>query len=154
MNNERSTSGKSDQGFTLIELLIVIAIIGILGAIALPAFQGHMIRAKLAEVENAMAMVTSAVSAYREDNQASWPDCPSVVEIRTTLGVGLTQIGRISTISVSSVDGTITATVQNINAIVDGKTLTLRPTVGPDGSFDWTWGASADFPVHLRPRDR
>jgi type IV pilus assembly protein PilA len=146
------TSMKNLSGFTLIELLIVIAIIGILAAIALPAFQGYAIRAKLVEVQNAMATVTSAVTSYHEENQSSWPNCPTSAEIATSLGVGLGSITRVSNISVSSVDGTITAIVIKVNPLVDNKSLTLTPTPNDDGSFDWTWGASLDFPIHLRPK--
>lgn len=139
----------SNGGFTLIELLIVIAIVGILGAAAIPYMQGHAVRAKLTEVENAMANVKSAVSAFRHDRGA-WPNCPTISEVRNSLGVGLGSITRVAELSVT--DGVITATVQSINTMVNGKTLILIPTVNPtDSSISWTWGWSADFPVHLRP---
>ncbi|NWF91932.1 MAG: pilin [Syntrophaceae bacterium] len=137
------------DGFTLIELLIVIAIVGILGAAALPYMQGHAIRAKLTEVENAMANVKSAVSAFRQE-RGTWPDCPTISEVRNSLGIGLESVRRVAELSVTN--GIITATIQSINAMVDGKTLILTPSVNPaDGSIKWSWGWSSDFPLHLRP---
>jgi type IV pilus assembly protein PilA len=137
------------SGFTLIELLIVIAIVGILAAVAMPVYQGHAVRAKLTEVENAIAMVKSAVSIYRHDTE-SWPTCPTINDVRNSLGVGLGSIDRVLAISV--INGVITVTVQNIDPMVNNKNLTLTPNLNGDGSFSWTWGWSADFPVHLRPR--
>ena len=67
---------------------MVIAIIGILAAVALPHYQGHTVMAKLSEVENAMSMVASGVTAYYHD-QNSWPGCPTVNEVRNSLGVSL-----------------------------------------------------------------
>ena len=142
---------RRESGFTLIELLVVIAIIGILAAIALPFYQGHIVMAKLSEVENAMSVVASGVTAYYHD-QDSWPGCPSVNEVRNSLGVSLANIGRIQSISVSNADGKITAMIQNINYMVDGKTLTLTPTTGNDGSMIWDWGWSSDFPSQFRPK--
>jgi type IV pilus assembly protein PilA len=138
------------SGFTLIELLIVIAIIGILAAVAIPFMHGHIIHARLTEVENAMATVKSSVTAYYQDSEGFWPNCATINEIRNSLGVGLGSITRISQMTI--VNGVITATVQNIDPIVDGEALMLTPVVPGDGSVRWTWGASLNFPVHLRPK--
>jgi len=138
-------------GFTLIEMLMVIAIVGILAAVALPLYQGHTVMAKLSEVENAMSTVASGTTAYYHD-QNSWPDCPSVNEIRNSLGVSLASVTRISAISIVNGNGAITAIVQNIHFMVDNKTLTLTPTTSSDGSLVWNWGWSADFPPQFRPK--
>lgn len=139
----------SNSGFTLIELLIVIAIIAILAALAVPFYEGYKIRAKLAEVENAMSMVSSSITSFYHENN-SFPNCPTVNEVINSLGVSLSSIGRISGISI--VDGGIIVTIQKIAPMVDGKSLTLTPNTGPDGSLKWIWGWSPDYPAHLRPK--
>ena len=140
----------SKRGFTLIELLVTVAIVGILASIALPMFRMHVIRARLTEAENVMAVVKSAVSAYHHDTE-SWPTCPTINEVRNSLGVGLGAVDRVSQISVDP-NGVITATISNVDPTVDNKDLILRPMERIDGSVGWVWDWSADFPVHLRPR--
>lgn len=109
------------RGFTLIELMIVVAIIGILSSIALPAYQDYTIRAKLTEVLLAMsACRTSVTEMYQVGGNAPAPNewgCE---------GGSSKYVANIAT----DANGVVIATIAaGIHANVDGKSLTLIPLI-------------------------
>lgn len=150
------TGRKNHRGFTLIELLVVIAILGILAAIAIPIYKVQTIKARLTEVTNTMSYVASALAAYRHHAVQSgvpnvWPNCGSIADIQTSLGVGLAAIGRISAASVDQNTGVIAMTVSNIDGTVDGSTITLAPSIAADSSISWKWGGTV--PPRYLPKE-
>jgi len=134
------------KGFTLIELMIVVAIIGILAAVALPAYQDYTIRAKMSEVILGMsACRTSITEYYQTGNALPGANDGYGCEI-TTAGAGSKYIASITT----NTTGKITATVQGISGV--SGVVTLQPlkdattVVSASGDSIWGWRCGLPSP--------
>jgi type IV pilus assembly protein PilA len=125
---------KKQQGFTLIELMIVVAIIGILAAIAIPAYQDYTIRAQVSEGLNLAAGAKAAVSEYTMDRGA-WPDDNE----QAGLAINDTDINGSYVTSVGVISEIITVTYggsQPAHSAIAGQTITLTGTINA-GSVEW-----------------
>ncbi len=120
------------KGFTLIELMIVVAIIGILAAIAIPAYQDYTVRSQVTEGMNLASAVETGAAEYFA-NTGSFPTSLSAA------GISSSPSGKY--VSAIALTGAITITYGNqVNNAVAGQTLGLNPWLSPNNDIIWVCG--------------
>ena len=136
------------KGFTLIELMIVVAIIGILAAIAIPAYQDYTVRAKVTE---GLGLASSAKVAISEGFQSN--DMAGVSSSSDAWNTGFTPTKYVATLAIATATGVITigydsAHIPQVPA--GANTLTLSPFIsgvalaaGQTGNIDWACASTA-----------
>jgi len=132
---------KRQQGFTLIELMIVVAIIGILAAIAIPAYQDYTIRAKVSEGLNLASASKTGVAEYY-NAQGTYPTTNSQAGVASSGSI----VGTYTSSVAIGTAGLITVTYNSTETKIAGKKITLTPTTHA-GSITWACGVPASNPV-------
>jgi type IV pilus assembly protein PilA len=137
---------KKQQGFTLIELMIVVAIIGILAAIAIPAYQDYTIRAQVSEGLNLSGGAKAAVSEFRMD-RGTWPSDNTAAGLTTVP----TNISGKYVASVGVGSGLITVTYGGDAhaTLTAGPSTLLMSPVAQTGSVEWVCKSATIADKHL-----
>lgn len=137
---------KKQQGFTLIELMIVVAIIGILAAVALPAYQDYTARSQVSEAVTLSSGMKATISEI-------WADRGDLtVADSGNLGIpAATEVAGKYVLSVGVTDGLIEATMRStgVTSTIQGGTLQLSPTTGA-GPIIWTCKVGGAQPLDER----
>jgi type IV pilus assembly protein PilA len=134
---------QKQQGFTLIELMIVVAIIGILAAVAIPAYQDYTIRAKVTEGLSLASAGKTAVSEYFAANG-------SLPTSNAQAGMAGSQSISGNSVDFVNVGGAGVITVQFSAATITGSTILLTPNA-TDGKVIWDCATGGTLEAKYRP---
>ena len=149
---------KVQQGFTLIELMIVVAIIGILAAIAIPAYQDYTVRAKVTEGLN---LADSAKTAVAEGFQSN--AIPGVAAAASSWLVGFTATKYVAGIVINAADGHISVAYGAGTPQLNGLSIELTPSIQvagvstllsavgtSSGNIDWSCASATNATATAR----
>ena len=136
---------KIQKGFTLIELMIVVAIIGILAAVAIPAYQDYIVKAKLAKVVTSVDAVKLAYLSYSQDN-GGFGVVPTLASLGLSAYPITNEISGIVDATTAGGAGGFTLTMQNIAAtpLFNGTTVQFLTTPST-GSAVSTWVVTCSY---------
>jgi type IV pilus assembly protein PilA len=123
-------AGRVVRGFTLIELMIVVAIVGVLAAIAIPAYDTYIIRAKITEG-------MSLSSGYKVAVEDAWVSNPTLP--LTAMPSSLTNpTPTVQSVAADATDGYITVAFGSATGVMNGHSITLMPTLAVGAPIFWT----------------
>ena len=124
---------KIQKGFTLIELMIVVAIIGILAAIALPAYSDYTARAQMSEAMSLTSGARTAVAEFKM-SEGRWPSNNQSAGLATSTDIKGKYVAQVVVANTGVISATMNST--GVTSTIASKQLSLSP-ISNIGSIDW-----------------
>ena len=134
------------KGFTLIELMIVVAIIGILAAVAIPQYQDYTVKAKLSKVSGYAQPIKTAIALFYQEQGGFGFTTDNWASIGLATAPSATNEVQ-GNASITTGTGAIVLTLTNIKAAtIDGTTITMTPTPGST-AIEWVNSCTSADPI-------
>jgi type IV pilus assembly protein PilA len=128
---------RMQKGFTLIELMIVVAIIGILAAVAIPQYQDYTVKAKLSKIQTWADPIKTAMGVVAQES-GSYPSASNWASLGIATA-GPTATAEVSAGATNAAGGIIITVNTGIRTGIDGTTLTMTPAAITAGATQMTW---------------